>query len=224
MHELLQILRKPRAPLLAFATGRQLYSAEAALTEAGVTDGTYLIVGVGTAIYRRIGGWTPLGAWPRLEAPWDGERARRILDAVPGIESQHLASESPYKLSYVAPASSIEVVGTALSQAGIAATVIHSHGELLDVLPLGIDKGAAVAWLAERLQVDLDRVMTCGNTMNDLAMLGLSCPSVVVGGAEAPLREAAATLPSTYVAEGIHASGILEGLRYFGWLESSDWT
>ncbi len=223
-HELLRLLRRPRAPTLAFATGRQLYSAEAVLTEAGVADGTYLIAGVGTEIYRRIGGWTPLGAWPRLEAPWDDERVRRALGSVTGIEPQRLANATPYKLSYVAPASSVEAVETALARAGVAATVVHSHGELLDVLPRGIDKGTAVAWLAGRLQVGLDRLMTCGNTMNDLAMLRLACRSVVVGGSEVALLAAAPSLPSTYVAESVHASGIIEGLRYFGWLDGSDWT
>lgn len=224
LRELLGLLRKPRAPVLAFATGRQGYSAMSLLGEWDVKQGAYLIAGVGTELYRRIGTrWLPVAAWPEMHAPWDAALARRRLAALPGLEPQEIAVSSAYKLSYTAPAAMVPQVSNALNQAGLAATVVHSHTNMLDVLPPGVDKGSAVCWLARRLAMPFERLMTCGNTANDLSMLRLPCPSIVVGGCEAELREAAPFLPETFSAARPCAAGIIEGLRFFGWLNGAAW-
>ena len=224
LRRLLQFLRAPGAPVLAFASGRQGYSAMTVLSEWDVTHGAYLIAGVGTEIYRRLGRrWVSVGAWPQLQAPWDGSRARRRLARVNEIRPQRISAHSAYKLSYVAAPAALPRVFEALHEEGVDATVVHSHGNLLDVLPPGIDKGSAVSWLARRLAVPLEAVMTCGNTTNDLAMLALPCPSVVVGGCDDDLRLAAPELTTTYFAQQRCAGGIIEGLRHFGWLNERGW-
>lgn len=222
---LAQLLRRPGAPILAFATGRQSYSATSALAQAGVDQGRYLIAGVGSELYRRIGSnWFPMASWPRVSSPWDGERIRRELRSLEALSPQDLAVDAPYKLSYVAAPEAVPAVRGALKRIGAQATVVHSHGDLLDVLPGGIDKGSAVLWLAECLGIPLDRVMTCGNTTNDEAMLRLACPSVVVGGSDAQLLAVAPSMPRTYVAAGACAWGIVEGLRHFGWTDGEVWS
>jgi HAD superfamily hydrolase (TIGR01484 family) len=222
--KLLRQLRLPGAPVLAYATGRQSYSATSAIAEYDIDQGSYLISGVGSEIYRRVGGhWFPMATWPRLSAPWDDARIRLALRSVGSLVPQAVAVESPYKLSYVAPPSAVDEVRARLAQIGVEATITHSHGELLDVLPAGIDKGSAVAWLADSLGIPLERVMTCGNSANDTAMLRLACPSVVVSGSEAELLAEAPDLPQTFVAPSDCAWGILDGLRHFGWWDGTAW-
>jgi sucrose-phosphate synthase len=221
---LLRYFREPAAPVLAFASGRQGYSATALLAEWDVKLGAYLIAGVGTEIYRRIGKrWMPIGAWPELNAPWDGSRVRGHLAQLEELRPQSITVTSSYKLSYFASADAEQRVARTLHAAGLQATIVHSHGDMLDVLPPGIDKGSAVAWLARRLAIPFERMMTCGNTINDLAMLKLPCASVVVGDSEHALREAATSLPNTYLAKAPCADGVIEGLRAFGWLRGSVW-
>jgi len=224
LRKLLDAFRGPDAPVLAFATGRQGYSAAESLARAGVTRGAYLIAGVGTELYRRIGKqWMPIASWPRLERPWNADRVRQVLLRMPEVRPQQLRSPSAYKLSYFASAQAAQRVREALEAARIDVTLVHSHGDMLDVLPAGIDKGAAVAWLAEHIGIALDDVVTCGNTANDLAMLHLRCASVVVGGSDDELLARAPSLPNTYVAGARCAAGIMEGLRAFGWLNESGW-
>ncbi|HET6895575.1 MAG TPA: HAD-IIB family hydrolase [Candidatus Baltobacteraceae bacterium] len=223
-HRLLRLLRAPNAPVLAFASGRQGHSAMDVLLRAGVTGGAYLIAGVGSELYRRIGKqWVPVAAWPHLERPWDAQRVRQELLLLPDIRPQPLRALSAYKLSYFAHPSAVSAVRAALQAASIDANIVHSHGDMLDVLPRGIDKGAAVAWLAKHLGIALENVMTCGNTANDVAMLELPCAGVIVGGCDEELLARADSLPQTYVAREPCAAGIIEGLRAFGWLNESDW-
>lgn len=224
LRELLDALRAPDAPVLAFATGRQGYSARESLVRAGVTRGSYLIAGVGSELYRRIGRqWIPVAGWPHLERPWDVDRVRRVLQGMHDVRPQPVRSPSAYKLSYFAPPQAVDSVRETLEKACIEAALVHSHGDMLDVLPAGIDKGAAVAWLARHLGIALDDVVTCGNTANDLAMLHLECASVVVGGSDTELLARVPALPRTYVATRRCAGGIMEGLRAFGWLNESGW-
>lgn len=224
LRELLRLLAAPRAPILAFATGRQAYSAIDLLSRWSVGAGSYLIAGVGSEMYRRIGKrWMPLAAWPDLNKPWDPGLVRRHLLAFEDLRPQPLRSSSAYKLSYFSAPETVERVRSSLRAADIDATLIHSHGDMLDVLPAGVDKGTAVAWLARHLTIPLDDTMTCGNTTNDIAMLALACPSVIVGGSDEDLLARSGTLAQTYVAQAICAGGIIEGLRAFGWLGDSGW-
>lgn len=210
------------APLLAFATGRQYASATALLGQWNVSDGAFLIAGVGSEMYaRQEDRWRPL-AWPPVADAWSAARVRTVLDAIPDIALQPVCSA--VKVSYYADSSQVDGVRRALEDAGLGANVIHSHGELLDVLPPGVHKGAAVKSLALANGVDLRDVMTCGDTENDVAMLELPGPSVIVGNACSGLRARAARMPNVYISAGRCANGIVEGLRRYGWLTPDGWT
>ncbi len=219
--ELLGLLEEPGAPALAFATGRQRESACELLAAADVRAGAYLIAGVGTELHRRGGdAWERMDWPPQLDA-WDPQRVRAALDALDVVPQ---SVRSPYKVSYVAHAAAIPAVKDALAREAIVATLVHSHGDLLDVLPPGIDKGSAVRHLAERTGTPLRAVMTCGDTENDLAMLALPGPSVIVGNAGPELRAAAPRLRNVYIARAHAAAGVREGLERYGWLTARGWS
>lgn len=221
---LLNLLAGRDAPLLVCASGRQGFSATALLSEWGVSAARYLIAGVGTELYRRIGKtWTPIGAWPQLQHPWEAQRVRSELRAISTLEPQPIPVTSPYKLSYYAAPEAVDEVRSRLQRASIEATIVYSHNGMLDVLPQGTDKGGAVAWLLQRLQIPMENAVVCGNTANDLSMLRLPCAGIVVGESDAELLEAVPSLPDTYAAAAPCAAGIIEGLQYFGWLRGSCW-
>lgn len=224
MRVLLDLLQAPEAPVLAFATGRAGYSAIALLSDSAVNQGSYLIAGVGSELYRRIGKrWMPMACWPEIRHPWDPDCVRGELVLLPDVRPQPQRASSAYKLSYFASPQAVRAVRERLREAQVHASIVHSHGDMLDVLPDGIDKGAAVRWLAKHLGIPLDCVATCGNTANDLAMLRLPCASIVVGQADEELLAAAPSLPNTYLAQAPCAAGIIEGLTGLGWMSGSQW-
>ncbi len=62
---------------------------------------------------------------------------------------------------------------------------------ILDILPLGCNKGVALARLAERRGIPRDAVMAVGDNWNDLEMLRWAGQPVLMGNATALLREEA---------------------------------
>lgn len=218
---LCNLFSRDDAPALAFATGRQRESAVTLLEQWNVSCGDFLIAGVGSEIYERTAsGWNAL-PWPPDNERWDAERVRAALAGLP-LEPQPVSS--PVKVSYVATPESAAHAVDRLESLAIDANVVHSHGDLLDVLPSGVDKGSAVSWLTRHLEIDSSAVITCGDTENDLAMLALSCASIIVSNARREVRAAAASMEHVYIAGRPHAGGILEGLRRYGWLTPDGWS
>lgn len=218
-------LERPDAPRVAYTAGRDGFSAMQLLERSALAGGDYLIAGVGTEVYRRLGKrWLPIAQWPKLRAPWEPQRIRKALKTVASLRPQELRAESVYKISYVAPPAAADEVRQTLREAQIDADVIHSHGDALDVLPAGVDKGSATQWLAALIGVPMPATMTCGNMANDLGMLRLPCASVVVGNADARVLDEMPSLPSTHACAAPCAAGILERLRHFGWLNETGWT
>jgi hydroxymethylpyrimidine pyrophosphatase-like HAD family hydrolase len=91
-----------------------------------------------------------------------------------------------------------------------------SDNRYLDVLPAGVNKGSTLLALLDWLEVDHARVVTAGDTLNDLAMFETGLRSVMVGNAEPALVAALPGLARTYRARAHGCEGIVEGLRHFG--------
>lgn len=223
LDHLLSLFELPGAPVLAFATGRQHESAVGALAEWGICAGGYLLAGVGSEAYRREahGGWALMEGWPPAVDGWDALRVRHELQTLSALAPQPVWS--PHKVSFLAPREMLGETRATLRRAQINATLVHSHGDLLDVMPAGVHKGSAVRWLAQRLGIRLASTMTCGDSENDLAMLALPGPSVIVGGADVRLIQCVSELPRAYIARDRCAAGIVEGLIQVGWLRGDAW-
>ena len=74
-------------------------------------------------------------------------------------------------------------------QAGLAASVIFSHHEFLDVLPDGASKGNAMHYLARRWGLAMDRILVAGDSGNDADMLRGGAQAVVVANHSSELRQ-----------------------------------
>jgi sucrose-6F-phosphate phosphohydrolase len=210
---------------LAFSTGRHLPSIEAFYAEAG-TDrrahacvcmvGTELWVG-GDDGYSRDDEWSR-----RISADWDRERVAAIVAAQPGATEQPGEWQSEFKSSWFLEEDSeraVAAIREALDAAGLRAKVIYSAGRFLDLLPVESGKGEAVRYLAARLSIPADNVITSGDTGNDLDMMRpeLGFRSIAVGNAAPELRDYRAA--GIYHAAASYAAGIREGLVHYGWLE-----
>jgi hydroxymethylpyrimidine pyrophosphatase-like HAD family hydrolase len=72
----------------------------------------------------------------------------------------------------------------------------------------GVSKGSAIAELAERMNIPLDRAMAVGDTSGDLPMLELVGFPVLMGNAEAHLKARFAT-----VVDDVESHGVVQALE-----------
>jgi sucrose-6F-phosphate phosphohydrolase len=88
---------------------------------------------------------------------------------------------------------------------------------LIDLLPLGVNKGYALRWWLQRSDTPLSRVVFCGDSGNDTAAINSEMNGVAVGNADQHLRESIRNNPSdsVYLATGESTSGVLEGLLHY---------
>ena len=202
------------------ATGRSIGRARVVLSDWGLPEPDAWITSTGSEVYLRgAHGRGGQGGQPDADAGWiahisrgwEPEAARAVMAALPGIAPQPAIEFRSHKLGYVVDAARrAEEARAALDAAGLAARVILSHGELLDVLPARAGKAAAMAWVARRLGVDPRAIVAAGDSGNDLDMLEAAALGVIVGAS--PELAALHGRPNVHRARAPHADGVLEGL------------
>ena len=90
------------------------------------------------------------------------------------------------------------------------ADVTISHPRFLEFIAPGVSKGVALAWLARRAGVPLERTMAVGDQWNDLEMLRAAGHGVAMPSAPAEVRAAARYLAPPVAEEG--AAAMIEAL------------
>jgi hypothetical protein len=151
-----------------------------------------------------------------IERRWRGqaERVLPLLRTIPGLSPQPVSAVR--RLAYL-------IDPARLDRSRLGAVAAHgvdclvSGDKYLDVLPAGVNKGSTLNTLIAWLEVTPDRVVTAGDSLNDLAMFETGLPGVMVGNAEPALVEALPRLRRTYRARAHGCAGIVEGLRHFGY-------
>ena len=88
--------------------------------------------------------------------------------------------------------------------------VVRSHRLFVEGNPPGVSKGAALAWLAERLAVPREGVLAMGDNDNDRSMVEWAGVGVAMGDG-APSLQAVAD----WVAPPLHADGVAAALDRF---------
>jgi hydroxymethylpyrimidine pyrophosphatase-like HAD family hydrolase len=204
--------------LHVFSTGRDLRSVARLLEEEAASGlaAPHLVIGdVGCTVacgvsLRPI----PLAVEP-IERRWRGkpEQLAPVLAAMSWLTPQPVSADR--RLAYLVEPGVIEPADLAAIEAhGVDCLV--SDDRYLDVLPAGVNKGTTLIDLLGWLEIDPERVVTAGDTLNDLAMFETGLRGVMVGNAEPALVACHNRLPRTYRASGTGCAGIVEGLRHFG--------
>ena len=199
---------------VAYASGRSVRSIEGSVRDEGLPPPVAIIGGVGAEVVRCPGG-DRLEGWPPVsEQAWDPGRVDEILLGTPRVRAQPPRENSTYKRSfYLQDASDEEIrsLERRLDEAGLRAKIIYSSRRDLDVVPDGVDKGAAARQLVEVLGYPADRVYVSGNSANDLALLRTPFRAIVVANADDELKDAVDG--DAYVASASHARGVIEGVE-----------
>jgi len=236
--ELVEAIEATPSLRLAYVTGRHLSLAEKGIAEVGLPLPDWFVCDVGTSVYRRSGDRfesdpTYRGQMKAAFGGLVGEDVRAAIGQMSGIDLQEDEKQAEFKVSYYTEGRHepfVESVRARLDAAGAKVNLVASFDPvsergLIDVLPAGIAKDYAVRYLHDHSGVGEDRLVYAGDSGNDRAAMLSGYRVIVVGNADAALKEELVTESAAcgiskriYFAEKAYAAGVLEGLRHFGFV------
>jgi len=201
-----------------FCTGRDRRAVRAML-DGGVQPpppAPHLVIGdVGCTVACGLSLETVPMAVDPIEAQWKvvAPLVDGCLDGVAGLKPQAQPPERRYAFNYE-PETFDPSILASLESLGV--DCLLSDNQFLDLLPAGVNKGSTLMRLLQLLDLPPERVVTAGDTLNDLSMFETGLKGVMVGNAEPKLRALHPELKNIYLAQDHGCAGIIEGLRHFG--------
>jgi sucrose-6-phosphatase len=218
--------RQSKGTKIVYATGRSPASYQDLATEKGLIPPDALIAAVGSEIYLAAA-MTPDKEWAsKLSINWQREEIVAIASRFADLEPQPHSEQRPFKVSYYLSASVAAAVIIQLQELfthqRLDVEIIYSGNRDLDVLPRGGDKGTAVQFLRDRWQFDQANSVVCGDSGNDISLFKYGAErGIIVGNAQSELRLWHELHPVNYhyLAVADYAAGILEGLKYFRFVD-----
>jgi sucrose-6-phosphatase len=218
---------RPQGTQFVYCTGRSLTLYRELQAEAGLIDPDLLICSVGTEIYLQ-GQDTPDPEWSaKLALDWNRAAIAAITVHFADLVPQPETEQCPFKLSFFltsdAATEVLPLLESQLAAQQLAAQLIYSSGKDLDILPIVANKGAAMTFIRQKLEFAPEQTVVCGDSGNDIALFEVGQErGIIVGNARSELLLWHRNHPgeTNYLAKGHCAAGILEGLEYFGFLQS----
>lgn len=89
---------------------------------------------------------------------------------------------------------------------GPAAIVMRTEAHFINVIPAGVSKGDAVAWLANSLDIPQSAVMAVGDSFNDVSMIQWAGVGVAMGGAQQEVKSKADWVAPPFGEQGAAAA------------------
>jgi HAD superfamily hydrolase (TIGR01484 family) len=199
---------------LVFVTGRDPGFIRALTRKGDAPKPDYVVGDVGTTIASVDADHmlTPIDALEaEIAAAWNDAsgRVQAALHSNPGLKLQSTGFR--FRVSYDLDPDAFDPKALDIV-AGMGLDSLISDNRFFDVLPKGVSKGPSLLRLLSHLNVPNERVLTAGDTLNDLSMLALGLPAVAVGNSEPALLEALKGKDHVHFAKGHGAAGIAEAI------------
>ena len=226
LRQFAETIRQNRKRLtFGIATGRRIDSALASMKKHGLPDPDVLISSLGTRIH--YGSALSEDAYwaDHVDHDWKGERIRRALEDLPGLELQQKAKQSRLKISYFydgSKAPSVEEITTRLHQHELTANVLLSFGQFLDIVPSRASKGQALRYAALRLDIPLEQILVAGGSGADEDMMRGNTLAVVVANRHHEELSGLVDLDRVYFSAQAGAGGLLDAIEHYGFLQGSE--
>jgi sucrose-phosphate synthase len=209
---------------LGIATGRPIERAIEALRELeakGMPPPSVLIAASGTRLSYGARKRERDRSWERqIDYRWEPDRIREVLEEMPGVAPGPAEGQTPHRVQYrldPAKGPSLASVRRRLRKAGVQATVLLDRGTSLEVIPVRASPGLAIRFICYKWNLEPERLLVAGDSGNDADMLSGDTLGVVVGNHTSDLERLRGH-PRIHFAEGTHAWGIMEGIRYYDFL------
>ncbi|HWK24194.1 MAG TPA: HAD-IIB family hydrolase [Ureibacillus sp.] len=199
---------------LIYITGRHYSSAMKLIEDHELPKPDILICDVGATIY--VG--------PNLEedeqwriitsADWNPDLILSVTKKYENLIRQPLPNE--YRLSFTIQDNPgyVKEIEETLKLYCIAFYLMYSSNNDVDILPSHTNKGEALKYVLQKYAPNYFRILVAGDSGNDVDMLRLGLPSVIVGNCQDEIKRYK-FLPNVYWADSSYASGIQEGWSYF---------
>ncbi|MFH4967333.1 HAD-IIB family hydrolase [Gaetbulibacter sp. M240] len=205
--------------LLTYNTGRLLDDVLGLIEKGTLPEPDYIIAGVGTLIYDYNKKQTVKEFNEILDDGWDLKAVENIIKEIDHpISEQPLKFQHAYKRSYFfydAPEALIDEIEKEFKKAGMHINVVYSGEQYLDILPKWANKGNALQWLLQKLDIDSHHTLVAGDSGNDSAMFDVeNVKGIVVANAHEELYKYT-KYRQIYHAESVHGDGVIEGLVYY---------
>lgn len=198
---------------LIYITGRYFDSALSLIEEENLPVPDILVTDVGSSIYIGNSFDKDLEWQKRIKANWMPDEIHAIAATVPGLTKQPMFLENRCSY-YVADEKPVEEFRNKLAASGIPHKLIFSGGKDVDIVPEESGKGRALQYLLAKYKVEDAKLLVAGDSGNDLEMLTLGFPSVIVGNAQPELLESDEH-PRIFRAKKGFAGGIHEAWTHF---------
>jgi len=174
----------------------------------------FLIGALGTEIESGGTGLSIQEYTATLNSEWDRDQIAALMTKL-GLEAHPDEFQTPFKASYTVKGNQqYQQVFQHLSRQNFNVKVIFSGNTNLDIIPYRAGKGSAIEFLRTTMGIDQDKVVTAGDSANDLDMFVPPNKAIIVANAEKALRALAGE--HIFQAKSEYAAGLLEGLRYWG--------
>ena len=164
---------------------------------------------------------------------WNTKTFQKKLKGILGLYLQEKENQNEFKLSYyVNDPVFIEKIAKKVKERLKNTCVVYSVDidreiGFIDILPKCTGKLGALEFIRKKLKVSSDDVVFCGDSGNDVSLLAYVYKSIIVKNASKNVIDFVLSKKSknVYVAKGSkelngnYSSGILEGLKFFGWVK-----
>lgn len=225
LSEMLSQHRQEYGTKIVYATGRSPVLYRELQVEKNLIEPDGLVCSVGTEIYLNNSD-APDADWSDILSPgWNRELVFSVAKSFPELAPQPDSEQRPFKVSFFVKQEFADKIlpqiETKLQKYGLNIKLIYSSGIDLDIVPLNSDKGQAMQFLRQKWQFAAEQTVVCGDSGNDIALFAVGNErGIIVGNARPELLQWHTEYPADYryLAQDVCAGGILEGLKYFGFL------
>lgn len=122
---------------------------------------------------------------------------------VPSLAAEFAGRDSTKVVIATDPERANALVRELAGEYGERAYVTRSQPEFVEVLNPRVDKGAALAFVARRLGIALERTLAVGDAWNDVPLLRAAGFAVAMGSAPPELREVADAVVADVAGDGV---------------------
>ncbi len=211
---------------IVYATGRSPLLYQELQAEKNLIQADALVLSVGTEIYLD-GGKNADADWSKkLSTGWNAEAVLKAASKFPELVPQPDSEQRPFKVSFFLKEEFankiLSQLDSELQKCALNIKLIYSSGIDLDIVPEHSDKGQAMQFLRQKWKFEAEATVVCGDSGNDIALFAAGEErGIIVGNARPELLLWHNQNPADYryLAKNFCAGGILEGLKYFGFLE-----
>lgn len=215
-----EIIRSNRSWLgFGVATGRTIESATEYLNSFGIEPPDIYITSVGTEIFYKSISFNEKGWSTHISRKWYPDRIKELLSQFSFLEYQEGNTQRSFKISYYMRPNTdhLAQIHHILKKSNMYYTLIYSHDKFLDIVPHRASKGKAIKYLSQKWNIPSANILVCGDSGNDEAMLRGGVKGVVVSNYSSELEKLKG-LKNIYFSEGESATGIINGLNHFNFL------